>query len=88
MRDLKKRVSADGGAKVYRSNDFLVSGVSVGRLHRLAEAIRRGWELRPTKVKRQLRRGKCEASALGAVAVRMVRGIDQCWLRGSSAGFT
>jgi hypothetical protein len=54
---------------MYRSDGFLVPGVGVGRYHRLAEAIRRGCELRPKKVKGYWRRGDYGACALGAAVV-------------------
>jgi hypothetical protein len=59
---------------MYRSDDFLGSESQLfqvpdegpGRYHRLAEAIRRGCEVWPKKVKRYYSSGKDGACALGA----------------------
>ena len=46
--------------------DFVVPSVEVGRYHRVAEAIRRGCQLRPKKIRRHYSSGNDGACALGA----------------------
>jgi hypothetical protein len=46
--------------------DFVVPSVEVGRYHRVAEAIRRGCQLRPKKIRRYYSSGNDGACALGA----------------------
>lgn len=54
---------------MYRSDDFVVPSVEVGRYHPLAEAIRRGCKIRPKKAKSHFHTGETGACALGAAAL-------------------
>ena len=52
--------------RVEVERDFVVPSVEVGRYHRVAEAIRRGCQLRPKKIRRYYSSGNDGACALGA----------------------
>lgn len=66
---------------MYRADDLMVTQTEceTGDYHRLAEAIRRGCEIRPKKVRGHFRRGDKMACALGAAAVGSGRGNKPNW---------